>query len=260
MEIDCGQCMGCKLERARQWAARIMHEAKQHKHNWFATLTYDDQQLPENGSLQPEDFVLFMKRFRHSMPDIRYYQVGEYGETTGRPHHHAILFNCPLQDLKLIRNAREKTHALYTSAELERAWGKGLVSVGAVTMESALYCAAYVTKRYTNPDLDKVREHYQGRLPEYATMSRRPGIARDYFKKHSAEIFNAETNGTIIINGRQQKAPKYYETLLRRVDSDLYAQVKERRIDERTIRTHKHREAREAKLKTNRQLKGREPL
>ena len=40
MEVACGQCLGCRLDRSRMWAIRIVHEASLHDDNCFLTLTY----------------------------------------------------------------------------------------------------------------------------------------------------------------------------------------------------------------------------
>ena len=53
MEVACGQCLGCRLDRSRMWAMRIAHEASLHEldgGNCFITLTYDDDEMPANGS------------------------------------------------------------------------------------------------------------------------------------------------------------------------------------------------------------------
>ena len=64
-----------------------------HPHNAYITLTYNDDHLPANGSLQPRDLQLFWKRLRKARtPGIRYYACGEYGDQTARPHYHAIIF------------------------------------------------------------------------------------------------------------------------------------------------------------------------
>ena len=52
VELPCGQCIGCRLEKQRQWAIRIVHEALLWDENMFITLTYNDENLPENRSLQ----------------------------------------------------------------------------------------------------------------------------------------------------------------------------------------------------------------
>ena len=46
LALPCGRCVGCRLERSRQWAVRCMHEASMHMFNSFVTLTYDDDHFP----------------------------------------------------------------------------------------------------------------------------------------------------------------------------------------------------------------------
>ena len=43
--LPCQQCIGCRLERSRQWAIRCMHEASLYDKNCFLTLTYSDDYL-----------------------------------------------------------------------------------------------------------------------------------------------------------------------------------------------------------------------
>ena len=76
MQLPCGQCHGCKLDRSITWAARCMHEAQMHDDNQFITLTYD--KLPQYGSLTPHHFVDFMKRYRKNIEPklIRFYDSG----------------------------------------------------------------------------------------------------------------------------------------------------------------------------------------
>lgn len=63
-KLPCGQCVGCRLERSRQWAIRCMHEAKMNEENTFLNLTYRDEDLPPGHSLDHEDWQDFMKRLR----------------------------------------------------------------------------------------------------------------------------------------------------------------------------------------------------
>lgn len=67
-EIPCGQCIGCRLERSRQWAIRCVHEASLYEENCFLTLTYNNENLPENNTLVVKDFQNFMKRLRKKYP------------------------------------------------------------------------------------------------------------------------------------------------------------------------------------------------
>ena len=114
MEVACGQCLGCLLDYRRMWAVRISHEATMHEFNGgncFITLTYRDEDMPDDWSVHKSHFQMFMKRLRHEFSQkIKYYGVGEYGRickhgidlnrvkcplcNVGRPHYHACLFNC----------------------------------------------------------------------------------------------------------------------------------------------------------------------
>ncbi|WNK12966.1 MAG: replication initiator protein [Microvirus sp.] len=62
--LACGQCVGCRLERSRQWATRCIHEKQFHEEACFLTISYDDKNLPEHRSLRHEDIQLFLKRLR----------------------------------------------------------------------------------------------------------------------------------------------------------------------------------------------------
>ena len=170
--VACGQCVGCRLERSRQWAIRCVHESQMHEQNCFITLTYSDEFLPENGSLQLKHFQDFMKRLRfHVGGGIRFFHCGEYGEENGRPHHHAIIFNHDFADKKVWKT--NNGVVLYRSKILEELWPYGFATVGCVSFESAAYVARYITKKVNG---DMADSHYLGREPEYITMSRRPGV------------------------------------------------------------------------------------
>ena len=134
LSLPCGQCVGCRLERSRQWAMRCMHEASLYSRNCFITLTYNNEHLPSDNSLQYPDFQKFMKRLRKRFngvdrsanPDsndqfpIRFYMCGEYGETFGRPHYHACLFNFDFPDKTLYRRSPSGSFIYRSSRAFER--------------------------------------------------------------------------------------------------------------------------------------------
>lgn len=64
LQLPCGQCSGCRLERSREWAARCMHHAKMHQHNSYITLTYNTEHLPRDLSLNYQHWQGFMRRLR----------------------------------------------------------------------------------------------------------------------------------------------------------------------------------------------------
>lgn len=204
--VPCGQCIGCRLERSRQWGLRITHEASLHPFNMFVTLSYDDEHLPDGGTLVKKHFQDFMKRVRFRFGEgIRYFHCGEYGDTTNRPHYHAIIFNLDMPDKRVIKIDPRGGYKLYSSQQLSDLWGMGHVWIGNVTNESANYVARYILKKVTG---EKAEDHYQGRLPEYVTMSRRPGIASGWIEKYSKDVYPSDN---CIVAGKQQKPPKFYD-------------------------------------------------
>lgn len=212
LNLPCGQCVGCRLERSRQWAVRCVHEASLYDQNSFLTLTYDDKHLPTDGSLVLSDFQNFMKRLRKSVAPkrVRFYHCGEYGELNGRPHYHALLFNHGFGDCKLF-SKREGTE-LFVSDELSKLWTHGFSTIGEVTFESAAYVARYIMKKVTG---DRAEEHYAGRRPEYTTMSRRPGIGKGWFEKFKTDVYPLDR---VVVRGVDTRPPRFYDGLLGRED------------------------------------------
>lgn len=226
VELPCGTCVGCRLDKSRQWAARCVHESKAYDENAFVTLTYEDDRLPEDGSLRPRDFVLFMKRLRKKFgAGVRFFQCGEYGEKLQRPHHHALLFNCSFPDLVFYRNSETGSGTLYTSRVLEGLWGHGFCTVGAVTAQSAGYIARYALKKVFGPGAES---HYRGRVPEYLTMSRRPGIGAAWFSRYWRDWYPSDE---VIVEGSPIKPPRFYDDLVERVDPALLRSVKRKRVE-----------------------------
>lgn len=192
-----------------------------HDESFFLTLTYDDNHLPSNGSLDKEHLTLFLKRYRkrYEPAKIRYYGVGEYGENTNRPHYHLLLFGHRLPDLRLYKNT--PGGALYESDQLNKIWGYGHCMVGALTFESAAYVARYSTKKLTGY-AGQVEYKRRGIIPPYAVMSRRPGIGAPFYAQFNADIFPADE---VISRGHKVKPPRYYLKKLKDLDPDTYEKV-----------------------------------
>lgn len=235
VKVPCGQCVGCRLERSRQWAIRCVHEASLHKKNCFITLTFDDEHLDPNRSLNKRDFQLFMKRLRKKYGEgIRYYHCGEYGSINQRPHHHACLFNFDFEDKKLwkVNNGV----LIYRSAELEKLWPYGFSTVGEVTFESAAYVARYVMKKVTGKKADlhyaiideETGEIIGQRQPEYTTMSRRPGIGRDWIEKYLEDVYPHDY--VVIRKNIKCRPPSYYDKIYDLIYPEDFSKIKARRI------------------------------
>lgn len=226
VQIPCGQCIGCRLAKAREWAIRCVHEASLHDVNSFVTLTYSDANLPADGSLDKRALQLFMKRLRKKFGDgIRFYGCGEYGSEFQRPHYHLIIFGWfPADAVPLSPFTTKSPSKLYLSADLMRLWPFGYSSVGQVTFDSACYVARYVNKKLTG---DCAEEHYQGRQPEFALMSRRPGVGHDFVEKYMSDIYPRDE--VVLKDGLKLRPPSYYDNIYDKVTGHL-DEIKVRRL------------------------------
>lgn len=239
----CGQCIGCRLEKSRQWAIRICHEASLYDDNLFLTLTYNNESLPENGTLKKEHFTKFIKRLRRKYKDkkIRYFMCGEYGEKYKRPHYHVILFNHDFKDKEVIGVNHDK-QKLYRSEELDSLWSdaktkksRGFCTIGQVSFESAAYVARYCTKKITGKKSEshyrsvniETGEEYQI-TPEYAQMSRKPAIGFEWFKKYKNDIYNHDV---MSVRCKNMRPPKYYDKEMEKIDPQRMAVLKKLRKD-----------------------------
>lgn len=229
--IPCGQCIGCRLERSRQWAVRCMHEKLSHDKSSFLTLTYDNDHLPRDMSLNKRDLQLFFKRAREAFGKFRYYACGEYGSETRRPHYHAIMFGLDFPDARFYK-ASPTGDRWYRSDQLDKVWGAGFCTIGAVTFNSASYVASYVVDKITGP---KAAEYYSyvdadglvhSRLPEFTVMSRRPGIGKAAYDLYGNHWYNRDS---CVVNGKAVTPPRYYDVMFEAVDSAKLARIKAKR-------------------------------
>lgn len=225
-----------------------MHEAKLHDENCFVTMTYDAEHLPPDGSLVKSHFQKFMKRLRHhaGKPGIKFLQAGEYGEKFKRPHYHAIIFGYDVPDRAVWKVSNDIP--LYSSSTLDAIWGHGFTSVGDVTWESAAYVARYTMKKINGPLAEKIDEktgltpyervHLQTGeilevLPEYSTMSRGGkdgrGLAYEWFQQYKRDIYPEDR---CVVNGYEQRPPRYYDQLWEETDPISMEVIKEKRMQE----------------------------
>ena len=224
LEVACGRCRGCRVERSRQWAVRMMHEASTSPTACFLTLTYSDEHLPEDGSVSSREVTLFVKRMRKQLrKPLRYFACGEYGDRFGRPHYHMALFG---EDFRSDGQPLPKTKTgfpQWTSPQLEQLWGKGRVAVMDVSFDSAQYVAKYVTKKVNGA---QAAAHYHGRRPEFASMSKRPAIGLTWFRQFHRDVYPSDE---CVVEGRPGRPPRYYDKVLEKEDPELYEFVKSRR-------------------------------
>lgn len=248
IEIPCGHCIGCRLDYSRTWANRCMLELQYHKSAWFVTLTYDDVHLPhgmyvdddgnlcQSDSLYARDLQLFLKKLRRRCEPatLRFYGCGEYGSQSARPHYHVIIYGLELHDLQLYK--RQNGYQYYTSEFLSDVWRdddgdgepRGFVVVGEVSWETCAYVARYVTKKLGG-QLKEVYDKYDIE-PEFCRMSRRPGIAAQYYEEHKDYIYEFDQiNIKTAHGGKSFKPPRYFDTKFDLEYPEQFAEIKERR-------------------------------
>lgn len=233
-EVRCGQCIGCRVERSRNWGIRCYHEASLHDFNMFVTLTYDDEHLPHAESLDRDDLTKFHKRLKKRVPNLRMFYCGEYGDETDRPHYHSIYFGWWPGDALYVGQINGVD--TYRSEVLDRVWGKGKVEFSAPTFESMQYVAGYVTKKITG---EKAKEHYQWtnesgevfqRTPPFQGQSLKPGIGFEWIMRFMRDVYSKDQ---IVINGNVHPVPRYYDKMCEAHRPSLWRKVQQRRNSER---------------------------
>lgn len=190
--LPCGRCIGCRINRGHEWSLRLLHELDYWDSAVFVTLTYDDEHLPEGGTLVARDLQLFLKRLRLDLKDrrIKYYAVGEYGDNYYRPHYHGIFFGLFKSDKRLI----------------DECWNLGFVYLGSVTEFSINYVTSYIQKKLYG---SMAKEVYEGKEAPFARMSK--GLGRRWMEENKDFIL---LNAGLLRGGRFVKAPRYYLKML----------------------------------------------
>lgn len=162
LQVPCGQCIGCRLQRSREWADRCVLESLEYPLNtcWCVTLTFSDDAFARRGkdgcllhpykvlavrnedSMVSERFTLsygvrelqlFFKRLRKTFSvfgydNIRYYYGAEFGSQGQRPHFHLVLFNIGFPDLKVSERCFSERGELFESELLNRCWSDNVGS------------------------------------------------------------------------------------------------------------------------------------
>jgi len=213
-----------------------MHEAQMHEANCFVTLTYDDHHLPHDRGLRVEHWQNFAKALRRKCGRFRFFHCGEYGESTFRPHYHAVLHGLDFRHDRVLHKKTKTGDPLWTSPTLSEVWTKGHHLIGGLSFESAAYVARYVVKKVTGEQAQHYYETVNAETgetynikSEYCTMSRRPGIGKTWIDTYMRDVYPRDE---VIARGHPSKPPKFYDEQLEKFDSKLYLQVKQQRVKE----------------------------
>lgn len=193
--MRCGNCIPCRITYSYMWSTRILHELPYWNKSCFLTLTYNDDNLPENKSLRPEDLTNFWKRLRKKNNIIKYFSCGEYGEHTKRPHYHAILMGLNQDDHDMLCDT-------WNMCNWER------ITCGTVTSKSINYTTGYILKKLTGK---KAEEEYtnRGLVPPFTRASQ--GIGLRWATKHADQL---KENVYLRVNGKIAGVPLYYRRKL----------------------------------------------
>ena len=208
--VPCGKCIGCRIDKARDWSVRLMCESYTSSSSWFLTLTYDDDHMDEL-SLNKKHFQQFIDDLRYLIrtkynPDvhIRYFGCGEYGDRSGRRHLHIIVFNLPNLD---ITPYKAKNGIMYYQSEiLNSIWQKGYVVLGELTPESAQYVARYTLKKQGTKDYSELDIQ-----EPFLLMSTRPGIGYDYCMLNKHRLTR---DWKILVGHDYAHIPRYFMRIL----------------------------------------------
>lgn len=217
--VPCGKCPVCKANERQEWIFRLQQEYFASIFSLFVTLTYDEENLPKDSSVNKVDVQLFHKRLRKHFAagELRYYVVSEYGDHTFRPHYHGLYFFKSSHDKKQIYDI------------FERSWNKGFLKFGDVEEGSIVYCTKYCLKHSETPE---------GRKPTFRLMSKLNGGLGFNYVQFMLD-YHIENNNLsyVCANGKRSRMPKYYKDKLKQfimpVDfNDRLQQTNARFIDE----------------------------
>lgn len=237
LELACGRCPSCRSARVRSWAIRAHHESLMHTrfhrgvkipNGCFLTLTYDDDHLPNDGSLNMRHWQLFVKRLRKRYP-FRFLACGEYGPKTHRPHYHALLFGLDFSHDRWRIATADPSKVEFRSPLLDETWGKGFTTLSPLTFATASYVAGYVSKKLTENQRDQLSAHQSSGhmtlddlLPEFLVQSRRPGLGAKWFEKYWHDVYSKDE---VHIGENTYRPPKYYDELLRLKDPAVHHEI-----------------------------------
>lgn len=188
---------------------------------YFITLTYDDSNLPETKkglqTLDKSHIPSFIKSIRNGYRGhyIKYFGVGEYGTTTGRPHYHVLLFGVPLPILLINPDIKAVELGIMQldgkSNFFTKHWEYGHITIGQCNEASVTYTLKYMMKPGKVGDIKG-----DDRQREFRLMSK--GLGAEYIfnekKKYYHKKALADAYHITIENGKKIPMPRYYKDKL----------------------------------------------
>ena len=245
--IPCGKCHECLSAKRSDWSFRLGIEHKNSMSAYFVTLTYNEENYPEEGVVK-EHIQNYVKKIRnylerkeyeisvderkwlnktitdengkeHKKYPFRYYIVAEFGSNTQRGHYHALLFNLPYS----IAHASPNKEAKNWDTPLTKLWQYGQILIGTCTDASIHYTAKYMINNLIQP---------KGKNKPFTLQSK--GIGKMYTEP--ARIYHKKKNSTkpyVVKAGFKQRMPRYYqEKYFNLLDKLKHTQERKQRIEE----------------------------
>lgn len=246
LELPCGHCIECRVNRAQDWSTRSMLESRYYLANWFVTLTYEDCNLPliktvsrktgsrlVLGQLCYDHIQKFMKdlrkyyKYHFGFDNIRFLCAGEYGDVSERCHFHLLLFNLPIDSSDLHVRKIQAGHIYYDSPFLEKFWKYGNNIVTDLNLCTSSYVARYVVKKFYGAYEESYNElcrqyGVEPLKPEFIQTSRRPGIARAYFENELSYKDFLYAKKLLFENGKSMPIPKYFQRIFKDNPEEIF--------------------------------------
>lgn len=221
---NCGSCHACRINYTSSWTLRCLYELSGWDSASFCTFTYNEVSLPKDHSLHPEHLSKFWKNLRYNLDGrrIKYYACGEYGDSFGRPHYHAIIFGLDPYS----KNDRE---AVKDAWQLCDPWffdpsGRGMLDV---CREDIAYVTGYVQKKLSGL---LAEEKYGDKVRPFSRCSN--GLGLNFALTKSEQLVR---NGYTYLNGRKIGLPRYFRDKLGVSQSAMLEKVSEPEFPQKEI-------------------------
>lgn len=194
--VPCNHCPECYNKRRNYWSYRINKESENYPDYLlpFVSLDYAPSSLPYDiptnaPTLLKSHLQKFIKSLRNSYKEFKfkYYAIGEYGETYGRPHYHILFFGLP------------------NYLDFQKHWKYGKVDVGLVEPASIHYIAGYFLL---------INQFKDRKQPPFSLMSKNLGLS--HYENHKNDYLRYFKNNIPVSIGKfKLSLPKYYKDKLK---------------------------------------------
>lgn len=152
--VPCNHCDQCFHSRQNDWLVRCYYESLNYEKKCYVTLTYDEEHIRPDYSLDKQALQDFIGRVRFyfskknekynhgDIRQIKYLASGEYGEKGGRPHYHIIFFGISPDEFFYLDGIKVSTCIFF-----RKKWGNGFqLKVLPYSEDAVRYVTKYCVK------------------------------------------------------------------------------------------------------------------